>query len=243
MCWHNWRRTGHVSDVNQSTGIGATISLHWSACSGGRSAGGSGRWGSAAGTTKRDSGDLRPGLVILAQCDFSKFRRNILLARRICYFLLIFEKSAPAALGIRALLIFRRSPRSEQYLRSACKASPSDHVFGRACHCGRGSFGPPPRRPLVTGAPVISRVSLNVNGAVREIESRRAPLCFLGFEDSAGPGPAAGAALIYSDTTGELFWDATGGTSDDQILIATLTGSPTLVSADILLNIATRSNR
>jgi hypothetical protein len=138
---------------------------------------------------------------------------------------------------------FSEVPPVRTVLAERMQGLPLRPCFGRACHCGRGSFGPPPRRPLVTGAPVISRVSLNVNGAVREIESRRAPLCFLGFEDSAGPCPAAGAALIYSDTTGELFWDATGGTSDDQILIATLTGSPTLVSADILLKIATRSNR
>jgi Ca2+-binding RTX toxin-like protein len=62
-----------------------------------------------------------------------------------------------------------------------------------------------------------------------------AAVTLLGFEDSTSSGPAVGPALIYSDTTGELFWDPTGGSTDDQVLVATLTNSPELVRADILL--------
>jgi hypothetical protein len=35
--------------------------------------------------------------------------------------------------------------------------------------------------------------------------------------------------------TGILSWDPTGGSADDQVLIATLTTSPDLFKADILL--------
>jgi Ca2+-binding RTX toxin-like protein len=58
---------------------------------------------------------------------------------------------------------------------------------------------------------------------------------FLGFEDSTSEGPATGAALSYSDRTGELHWDPTGGSSTDQVLVARLLGSPELVTSDVLL--------
>jgi Ca2+-binding RTX toxin-like protein len=57
---------------------------------------------------------------------------------------------------------------------------------------------------------------------------------FLGFEDGSG-SPGTGPELIYSDASGDLFWDATGGSSDDQVLVATLTNSPQLHIGDILL--------
>ena len=57
----------------------------------------------------------------------------------------------------------------------------------------------------------------------------------LGFEDSTGSGPAAGAALIYSERTGNLHWDPTGGAADDQVLVARVLGSPELVTSDLLL--------
>ena len=47
-----------------------------------------------------------------------------------------------------------------------------------------------------------------------------ATVTFLGFEDSTSPGPAAGAALIYSERSGKLQWDPTGGSHDDQVLVA-----------------------
>jgi serralysin len=62
-----------------------------------------------------------------------------------------------------------------------------------------------------------------------------AMVTFLGFEDSTSEGPAAGAALSYSDRSGELYWDPTGGASDDQVLVARLLGSPELVTSDVLL--------
>jgi serralysin len=56
---------------------------------------------------------------------------------------------------------------------------------------------------------------------------------FIGFEapdDAPGPGPT----LTYSDATGELHWDATGGDAADQVLLATLLGSPELERGDML---------
>jgi hypothetical protein len=60
-------------------------------------------------------------------------------------------------------------------------------------------------------------------------------VAFVGFEDGVASVPASGPALIYSDVTGELSWDPTGGSAADQVLIATLTTSPELFKADILL--------
>jgi hypothetical protein len=60
-------------------------------------------------------------------------------------------------------------------------------------------------------------------------------VAFVGFEDGVASVPASGPALIYSDVTGELSWDPTGGDAVDQVLIATLTTSPELFKADILL--------
>jgi Ca2+-binding RTX toxin-like protein len=62
-----------------------------------------------------------------------------------------------------------------------------------------------------------------------------AMVTLLGFEDSTSEGPAIGAALSYSDRTGELHWDPTGGSSADQVLVARLLGSPELVTSDVLL--------
>jgi hypothetical protein len=39
---------------------------------------------------------------------------------------------------------------------------------------------------------------------------------------------------VYSDVTGELLWDPTGGGADDQVLLATLLGSPELQRSDIM---------
>jgi Ca2+-binding RTX toxin-like protein len=58
---------------------------------------------------------------------------------------------------------------------------------------------------------------------------------FVGFEDGVDDVPASGAALIYSDVTGDLFWDPTGGSPTDEVHIATLTTSPELHRGDILL--------
>ena len=58
---------------------------------------------------------------------------------------------------------------------------------------------------------------------------------FRGFEDSAGSGPTTGPTLSYSDRTGLLHWDPTGGSTDDRVLIARLVNSPELVSSDVLL--------
>jgi hypothetical protein len=60
-------------------------------------------------------------------------------------------------------------------------------------------------------------------------------IAFVGFQDGVASVPAAGPALIYSDVTGTLSWDPTGGDAADQVLIATLTTSPELFRADILL--------
>jgi serralysin len=56
---------------------------------------------------------------------------------------------------------------------------------------------------------------------------------FVGFEDSAASGSAAAPTLLYSDVTGELRWDGNGGSADDAVLIATLTGSPHLHTGDV----------
>jgi len=57
---------------------------------------------------------------------------------------------------------------------------------------------------------------------------------FVGFK---GPDdtPDSDPTLIYSDVSGELLWDATGGDATDAVLIATLDGSPELARSDILL--------
>jgi Ca2+-binding RTX toxin-like protein len=60
-------------------------------------------------------------------------------------------------------------------------------------------------------------------------------VAFVGFEDGVDTVPASGAALIYSDATGLLSWDPTGGSASDQVLVATLIGSPGLERADVLL--------
>jgi Ca2+-binding RTX toxin-like protein len=60
-------------------------------------------------------------------------------------------------------------------------------------------------------------------------------VAFVGFEDGVNAVPATGPALIYSDVTGNLSWDPTGGDAADQVLIATLTNSPELFKGDILL--------
>jgi predicted extracellular nuclease len=57
---------------------------------------------------------------------------------------------------------------------------------------------------------------------------------FVGFEDSASSSSAAAPTLRYSDASGELRWDANGGSASDAILIATLSGSPELEKADVL---------
>jgi hypothetical protein len=48
-------------------------------------------------------------------------------------------------------------------------------------------------------------------------------------------GSCGRPAVVYSDTTGELFWDATGGSTSDQVLIAKLNNSPELLQGDLLL--------
>jgi Ca2+-binding RTX toxin-like protein len=53
---------------------------------------------------------------------------------------------------------------------------------------------------------------------------------FAGPDDAAGPGPT----LTYSDVTGLLRWDATGGDASDAVLLAALAHSPELARSDIL---------
>ena len=60
-------------------------------------------------------------------------------------------------------------------------------------------------------------------------------VAFVGFEDGVSSVPASGAALIYSDVTGDLLWDPTGGSAVDRVLVATLANSPELERADLLL--------
>jgi serralysin len=60
-------------------------------------------------------------------------------------------------------------------------------------------------------------------------------VAFVGFADGVTTVPASGAALIYSDADGHLSWDPTGGDASDEVLVATLTTSPDLFKADILL--------
>ncbi len=62
-----------------------------------------------------------------------------------------------------------------------------------------------------------------------------AMVTFRGFEDSMGSGPTMGPTLSYSDRTGLLHWDPTGGPTGDRVLIARLVNSPELVSSDVLL--------
>jgi Ca2+-binding RTX toxin-like protein len=68
-----------------------------------------------------------------------------------------------------------------------------------------------------------------------DVNANASQVAFVGFEDGVENVPASGPALIYSDVTGDLFWDPTGGNSADQVLIATLTTSPELHRADLLL--------
>jgi Ca2+-binding RTX toxin-like protein len=68
-----------------------------------------------------------------------------------------------------------------------------------------------------------------------DVSPSASQVAFVGFEDGIENVPASGPALIYSDVTGDLFWDPTGGSSADEILIATLTTSPELHRADIIL--------
>jgi Ca2+-binding RTX toxin-like protein len=60
-------------------------------------------------------------------------------------------------------------------------------------------------------------------------------VAFVGFTDGLRDVPDSGPALIYSDTTGDLFWDPTGGDPADEVLLAMLTTSPELHKADLLL--------
>jgi Ca2+-binding RTX toxin-like protein len=60
-------------------------------------------------------------------------------------------------------------------------------------------------------------------------------MAFVGFVDGVDAVPASGPALIYSDATGELYWDPTGGSADDRSLIATLLTSPALHQSDLLV--------
>ena len=55
---------------------------------------------------------------------------------------------------------------------------------------------------------------------------------FVGF---AGPDdtPDGGPVLTYSDVSGELNWDPTGGDPGDASLLATLSNSPVLQRSDI----------
>jgi Ca2+-binding RTX toxin-like protein len=61
-----------------------------------------------------------------------------------------------------------------------------------------------------------------------------ASVIYAGFADSTASSSAADPTLRYSDLTGELRWDANGGSADDAVLIATLTESPHLHTADVL---------
>ena len=60
-------------------------------------------------------------------------------------------------------------------------------------------------------------------------------VAFVGFEDGVNSVPASGPALIYSDVTGDLLWDPTGGSAVDRVLVATLANSPELERGDLLL--------
>jgi Ca2+-binding RTX toxin-like protein len=68
-----------------------------------------------------------------------------------------------------------------------------------------------------------------------DVDFNASQVSFVGFADGVATVPAAGAALIYSEGTGDLSWDATGGDAADEVLIATLSTSPDLFKADILL--------
>jgi hypothetical protein len=85
------------------------------------------------------------------------------------------------------------------------------------------------------GGDTISGFRSGVDLIQIDIDVNPAAVTFLGFEDSTSSGPAVGPALIYSDTTGELYWDATGGSTSDQVLVAKLSNSPELFHGDILL--------
>jgi Ca2+-binding RTX toxin-like protein len=68
-----------------------------------------------------------------------------------------------------------------------------------------------------------------------DLDVNPASVAFVGFEDGVGSVPASGPALIYSDVSGDLLWDPTGGSAVDRVLLATLANSPELERADLLL--------
>jgi serralysin len=68
-----------------------------------------------------------------------------------------------------------------------------------------------------------------------DVDFSASQVAFVGFADGVATVPQSSPALIYSEGTGNLSWDATGGDAADAVLIATLTTSPDLFKADILL--------
>jgi hypothetical protein len=85
------------------------------------------------------------------------------------------------------------------------------------------------------GADMIFDFHAGQDHIMLDVNANPAQVAFVGFEDGVENVPASGPALIYSDVTGDLFWDPTGGNAADQVLIATLTTSPELHRADLLL--------
>jgi Ca2+-binding RTX toxin-like protein len=85
------------------------------------------------------------------------------------------------------------------------------------------------------GADMIFDFHAGQDHIMLDINANPAQVAFVGFEDGVENVPASGPALIYSDVTGDLFWDPTGGNAADQVLVATLTTSPELHRADLLL--------
>jgi hypothetical protein len=85
------------------------------------------------------------------------------------------------------------------------------------------------------GADMIFDFHAGQDHIMLDVNANPAQVAFVGFEDGVDNVPASGPALIYSDVTGDLFWDPTGGNAADQVLIATLTTSPELHRADLLL--------
>jgi Ca2+-binding RTX toxin-like protein len=68
-----------------------------------------------------------------------------------------------------------------------------------------------------------------------DLDVTASEVAFVGFEDGVDTVPASGPALIYSDASGLLSWDPTGGSASDEVLVATLIGSPGLERAEVLL--------
>ena len=85
------------------------------------------------------------------------------------------------------------------------------------------------------GADLIFDFHAGQDHIMLDIDANPAQVAFVGFQDGVEHAPASGPALIYSDVTGDLFWDPTGGDAADEVLIATLTSSPALHQADLLL--------